>query len=546
MRGMLQFKVLLILLFVFANTALYSSQKNDSLLIELNLAISDTAKINILQELFTEYFNNEDYVTSVKYANECIQLCNNLDSDTEGVLAKSNSILGKSYSSMGLFSKALDFHTKSLISYQKNQDTSNIALEYLLIGAIYKHFGKKDLVKINLEKALELALKTNNKILISSIYNNMGNLYSLTQKWDSAINYYHKSLDLRIKTNGKGYFAPYMNISRSYANINELDSARKYLVIASKYIDNNTYHKSAYLYNFASINVLEKDFTSAEKNLIEALSFSKNKKLNNVTVLVYNLLSEIHNKQKNYKKALKYHLMYSHLKDSISINNEEEIISKVELLFESEKNSMLIEKLNAQNEVERTKIKALGIVIGLVMLIAIIFFIQKNNLRKAYEKIVEENVKFLSLKKTNQELKEEIRTIAENSNNTTITQKYKDSSLTDEYKSELANKIINALEKDKIFTKLDLKVRDLADYLDVNRTYISQVLTEEIKVSFIELINSYRIEEAKYLLSDDQYSKLTISAIAEMSGFTPSTFNRVFKNQTGVTPSFFMKNSKKV
>ena len=117
--------------------------------------------------------------------------------------------------------------------------------------------------------------------------------------------------------------------------------------------------------------------------------------------------------------------------------------------------------------------------------------------------------------------------------------------MSDEYKSELANKIIFALEKDKIFTKLDLKVSDLADYLEVNRTYISQVLTEEIEVSFIELINTYRIEEAKYLLSDEQYSKITISAIAEMSGFTPSTFNRVFKNQTGVTPSFFMKNSRK-
>ncbi len=45
------------------------------------------------------------------------------------------------------------------------------------------------------------------------------------------------------------------------------------------------------------------------------------------------------------------------------------------------------------------------------------------------------------------------------------------------------------------------------------------------------------------MLIDENYNNLTLTAIGKMAGFKSSaTFYRVFKQKTGVTPSFFMKN----
>jgi len=59
------------------------------------------------------------------------------------------------------------------------------------------------------------------------------------------------------------------------------------------------------------------------------------------------------------------------------------------------------------------------------------------------------------------------------------------------------------------------------------------------------LINFYRIEEAKNLLSSEKAKQMTIEAIGSDSGFnTKSAFYRAFKKHTGLTPSDFMRLSR--
>jgi len=543
-----QIKYLITVLFLLFNLSSFSVKEDtsiDSLNVELSKATTDTTKINILTQLFVEYDNNEDYINSIKYANECLNIINKSDITNEKDIALAYQYLGNGYFSMNMLSKSLDFLTKSLIKYKKLNDTNRIATVYLSLGSLYKRYAKIDLAKENFLNSLKYAKLVNDKLLITSVYNNIGNVYAYTHDWDSSIVYYQKSLKLRIEFDGKGYYAPYMNISRSYANLYELDSAKKYLNIANKYTGDNKYYQTSFLYNYASIIVLENKLDSAEDLLYQSLKISKEKNYNYLTIISYQLLSDISIKQEKYEEALKYQIKYSQLNDSISKYNVQSEISQIELLFENEKNIITIDKLNAVNEVKSLRVFILAITLSLIFIIAVVVFIQKFNLKKAYIKIVEENVKFIELKKSNQELKEKFVAISDTINDSKINVKYKNSSLSDESKSEIANKILLAIEEDKLYNKIDLKINDLAEHLNVNRSYLSQVLTEEIKMSFIDLINNYRVEEAKHLLSDKRFSNLTISAIAEMSGFTPSTFNRVFKNITGVTPSFFMKNSKK-
>jgi AraC-like DNA-binding protein len=68
------------------------------------------------------------------------------------------------------------------------------------------------------------------------------------------------------------------------------------------------------------------------------------------------------------------------------------------------------------------------------------------------------------------------------------------------------------------------------------------VINEKLNVSFFELIASYRVEEAKRILSGDNRNKITVEEISEIVGYNSKTaFNNAFKKMTGKTPSEFRK-----
>nr|WP_255709887.1 helix-turn-helix domain-containing protein [Pontibacter harenae] len=82
---------------------------------------------------------------------------------------------------------------------------------------------------------------------------------------------------------------------------------------------------------------------------------------------------------------------------------------------------------------------------------------------------------------------------------------------------------------------------DVAERLKTNVKYISQLIKLRTNSNFTAFINSYRVEEVKYRMVDEQYRHLTIAAIAEESGFnSKTTFNRVFKAVTGTSPKDFI------
>ena len=110
-------------------------------------------------------------------------------------------------------------------------------------------------------------------------------------------------------------------------------------------------------------------------------------------------------------------------------------------------------------------------------------------------------------------------------------------------KHTLLNQLLKLLEKDNIYKKNDLRITDISRELNTNRTYISKVVNEELKTNFSDLINKYRVEHAKKLLTDTDSRSLGLSQIGEFSGFkSDSSFYRIFKEKEGVSPGDFRKN----
>ena len=83
---------------------------------------------------------------------------------------------------------------------------------------------------------------------------------------------------------------------------------------------------------------------------------------------------------------------------------------------------------------------------------------------------------------------------------------------------------------------------NLADKLQFPSYQVSQAINEGMDKTFYDLINDYRVEEAKRLLSGPQSNNYTILSIGFAAGLnSKTTFNTVFKKFTGVTPTDFRK-----
>jgi AraC-like DNA-binding protein len=103
-------------------------------------------------------------------------------------------------------------------------------------------------------------------------------------------------------------------------------------------------------------------------------------------------------------------------------------------------------------------------------------------------------------------------------------------------------KLVRALKEDRIYRDEELTLRALAGALDISPHQLSWIINEEFRVSFPTLVNGYRVEEVKKRLADPSFDGSSILQTALEAGFnTKASFNRAFKQHTGMTPSEYRK-----
>ena len=123
-----------------------------------------------------------------------------------------------------------------------------------------------------------------------------------------------------------------------------------------------------------------------------------------------------------------------------------------------------------------------------------------------------------------------------------IKDKYSYSKLSNEDKIEILNNLNTYMKgADKPFLNEKIAMAEIAKIIKVTTHQISQVINEKTNLNFNDFVNSFRIEEAKLMLLSNTYTKLTIDAIAQKSGFrSKSAFYVAFKKHTGNTPKEFI------
>jgi AraC-like DNA-binding protein len=117
-------------------------------------------------------------------------------------------------------------------------------------------------------------------------------------------------------------------------------------------------------------------------------------------------------------------------------------------------------------------------------------------------------------------------------------EKYSKSGLKDEQAQVYLEKLIGFVEEKKPYLDRDMNIQDLSEMTGIPRHHITQVLNEKHGKNFFTFINEYRVKEVILRFGNPKNDKFTILAIAYDSGFnSKTTFNSIFKSQTGMTPS---------
>lgn len=123
-----------------------------------------------------------------------------------------------------------------------------------------------------------------------------------------------------------------------------------------------------------------------------------------------------------------------------------------------------------------------------------------------------------------------------------LNEKYRSSSLRSIDEIKLYDQLKQLLETDKLYLNAELSLKTVADLLNTNTKYLSQVVNHQAGMNFQQFINLYRVNEAKHKIVKDSFSNLTLYGIALQCGFkNKSTFYKVFKEVTGYTPKDFVR-----
>ena len=120
--------------------------------------------------------------------------------------------------------------------------------------------------------------------------------------------------------------------------------------------------------------------------------------------------------------------------------------------------------------------------------------------------------------------------------------KYKTNKVSTEECKHLMNQLERLMNKEKPYKNPDLKIADLAVAIGTTAHALSYVFNQYLQRSYYDYVNDYRIAEFKRLVGMDEYARYTLSALAELCGFSSrASFFRYFKKATGITPNEYIR-----
>ncbi len=116
--------------------------------------------------------------------------------------------------------------------------------------------------------------------------------------------------------------------------------------------------------------------------------------------------------------------------------------------------------------------------------------------------------------------------------------KYLRSGLKEQQAQKYLKQLLRIMEEEKPYMNGELSINNLTKRMEIPRHYLTQILNEKLGKNFYTFVNEFRVKEVIRMMQDPEYDHYTLLALGFEAGFnSKSSFNSIFKNFTGMTPS---------
>ena len=453
---------------------------------------------------------------------------------------------------------AINSKDDNLLAHYYFYEAMLLQLQNNMLGALNSYF-----------KSLKHTELSGNSILNGALYNNIASCYNTLKDYDNSIYYFKKSIQLyEQKEDFSNMASLYNNLGMSYSYKLKLDSAILFLQKSLSYLDKNKEQESYYA---TKSNLAEVYFLKGEKNKAFEIYntaipvfIDKNSKYN--LALSYNRLSDYY--KNNYDSCLYYAekslnitsnmdafvlkkkslsniieaKKFFHKTDSLSVvqgelielitenerTNNKKALAEIKTKYKVKEKDETIDNQSHKIQNQQNIIWMMIFVISLIIIILVILYLFYIKTKQKNRILIDQNIE-----NTNKNI--EIRDLRNKLSNNPNTASANYNGLTIE-------DLLMYMDKEKPHLRTDLSINTLSDMLNVEYYTLSNLINNEAQMSYSSFINKYRIDEAKELILNPDNNSLTLEHLATKAGFNSVTsFNRVFKSLTGLTPSFYRK-----
>ena len=313
------------------------------------------------------------------------------------------------YSEQDDYESAIKNYEQIIQIEENTNNTKELFASYNNIAILQTKKNEYATANDNLNKALNYYNENNDTLARAKTLNNIANNYFYQKKYDDALKYYKKALDIKKQTpekNKESIAISLHNIANVYSKKGEIDKATDYYNESNKYAKQCNSHEVQYKnnYNLAQIISEQEECSSAINYYKKYINFRFN-----LTEEEQNPISE------NIDKYV------------IQIEKQQLVVQLDKTKSELYIQKQLTEKTKLEKELQKAKtrkFKHISIAIGLGLLLAIIlaflflrqYILKKKEHKKVIEKLAiisQQNEEILSQSEQIKQANEEIKVINE-------------------------------------------------------------------------------------------------------------------------------------
>ena len=442
--------------------------------------------------------------------------------------------LGDFYLQKGKYKNALDNYFKAKTYAKKSKNDSIYYHIISRIGIIQNWQGNTKSAIYSLKKVYNYFNSNinNNSVEYSILLLQLASCYNKIGLQDSAIYYnqINQSSLLKLKDSTTYGYTIFIEGEIEFQKMNQNKAIQSFKKALPYIVNDYNYSTISNIYYYLGrsnnlLNKKEKSLSYYKK--IDSLKLATNI-IHSSQKPAYKFLANYYKEEKDDKKQLEYINKYIKV-DSI-LNNRDKNINK-NLKDNYDIPNLLAEKELIEKRLKQEVSSSNNMIIGITAtsLVLLLFLLQQVRKRKLYKKRFQE---LIAISSQNRETREIIKPKKEQHISKTVL--------------ENISTQLEVFEENQDFLSTEVTLSSLAKAFETNSKYLSQVINQQKEQSFNNYINSLRIHYTVEKLKKDLiFRKYSIKAIANDVGFnTTESFSKAFYKNTGIRPSYFIKELK--